>query len=87
MRYNWVQDNFIEEPWSGLNPRSKVAAPLVISSSNVHIERNLIDNPESRYEIGSHLIEPNTVLHCERNWLGDKNERRVWRRVFDRDDR
>ena len=32
MKFNWVQDNIIEEPWSGLNPRSKVAAPVVISS-------------------------------------------------------
>ena len=64
MRFNWVQDNVIDEPWPGLNPRSKVAAPVVISSSNVKIERNLIDNPQSRYELGSHLIEPNTEL----NW-------------------
>ena len=42
MRYNWVQDNFVDEPWTGLNPRSRVAAPVVISSSNVQIERNLI---------------------------------------------
>ena len=87
MRYNWVQDNIIDEPWTGLNPRSKVAAPVVISSSHVNVERNLIDNPESRYELGSHLIEPNTVLNCQRNWLGDKDERKVWSRVFDRDDR
>ena len=71
----------------GLNPRSKVAAPVVISSSNVKIERNLIDNPESRYELGSHLIEPNSELDCDRNWLGHKDEKRVWSRVFDRDDR
>ena len=45
------------------------------------------DNPESRYELGSHLIEPNTVLDCRKNWLGDKDEKKVWSRVFDRDDR
>lgn len=87
MRMNWVQDNIIEEPWLGLNPRSMVAAPVVISSSNVHVERNLIDNPGSRYEIGSHLIEPNSELDCRRNWLGHKNEKKVWSKVFDRDDR
>jgi len=42
---------------------------------------------ESLYEIGSHLIEPNTELDCRNNWLGHKNERLVWERVFDRDDR
>ena len=49
--------------------------------------RNLIDNPESRYEIGSHLIEPNAELDCRNNWLGHKDEQKVWNRVFDRDDR
>ncbi len=87
MRFNWVQRNLIEEPWHGLNPRSQVAAPVVISSSNVRVERNLIDNPDSRYELGSHLIEPNTELDCRYNWLGHKNEKAVWKRVFDRDDR
>ena len=51
------------------------------------IERNLIDNPQSKYELGSHLIEPNTELDCDRNWLGHKDEKKVWSRVFDRDDR
>ena len=84
---NWIQRNVIEEPWLGLNPRSMVAAPIVISSSNIKIERNLIDNPESKYELGSHLIEPNSELDCKHNWLGHKNEKKVWSRVFDRDDR
>jgi hypothetical protein len=41
----------------------------------------------SRYEVGAHLIEPNTELDCRRNWLGDKNEEKVWNRIFDRKDR
>ena len=53
----------------------------------IRLTRNLIDNPESRYEIGSHLIEPNAELDCKNNWLGHKDEQRVWSRVFDRDDR
>ena len=84
MLLNWC---IISEPWLGLNPRSRVAAPVVIGSSNVRVERNMIDNPESKYELGSHLIEPNTELDCRSNWLGHKNEKRVWERVFDRDDR
>ena len=35
MRFNWVQRNVIKEPWLGLNPRSRVAAPVVMSSTNV----------------------------------------------------
>ena len=64
MHFNWVQDNLIEEPWLGLNPRSIVAAPVVVASSNIRVTRNLIDNPDSRYELGSHLIEPNSELDC-----------------------
>ena len=85
--HNWIMNNVIEEPWLGLNPRSRVAAPVVFSSNNIRFERNILENPGSRYELGSHLIEPNTELDCRYNWLGDKNEETVWRRVFDRDDR
>ncbi len=42
MRFNWVQDNVVSEPWPGLNPRSEVAAPVVVVSSNVRVERNLV---------------------------------------------
>ena len=38
MRFNWVQRNVIKEPWLGLNPRSRVAAPVVMSSTNVKYE-------------------------------------------------
>ena len=86
-KFNWIQNNYITEPWVGLNPRSKVAAPVVLSSNNIKLERNIIENPASRYELGSHLIEPNTELDCKFNWLGDKTEETVWKRVFDRDDR
>ena len=87
MKFNWVQRNLVEEPWHGLNPRSQVAAPVVIATSNVKVERNLIDNPDSKYELGSRLIEPNLDIDCRNNWLGHKDEKAVWRRVFDRDDR
>jgi hypothetical protein len=87
MTFNWVKDNVITEPWLGLNPRSKVAAPVVIASKNVLVERNILQNPESRYELGSHLIEPNTELDCRFNWIGDKDEKTVWSKIFDRDDR
>lgn len=87
VKNNWIMDNIIKEPWAGLNPRSKVAAPVVISSDNIIFERNILENPESRYELGSHLIEPNTELDCRFNWLGNKKEETVWSRIFDRDDR
>ena len=87
MTNNWIMDNVISEPWQGLNPRSKVAAPVVIASNNVRLTRNILQNPDSRYELGSHLIEPNAELDCKYNWIGDKDEETVWKKVFDRDDR
>lgn len=47
----------------------------VFSSNNVRVERNILQNPESRYELGSHLIEPNTEIDCRHNWIGDKDEK------------
>ena len=47
----------------------------LFSSNNVRVERNILQNPESRYELGSHLIEPNTEIDCRHNWIGDKDEK------------
>ena len=58
-----------------------------MKDGNIRVFRNIIQNPDSRYELGSQLIEPNTELDCRLNWLGDKDEEAVWERVFDRDDR
>lgn len=53
---NWVKRNSIRQPFgSMLHPRSRVAAVVVVGSSNVNITRNMIDNPDSNYEIGSQL--------------------------------
>ena len=54
---NWIKRNTIRQPFNfvGLNPRSRVAAVIVVGSSNVNVTRNMIDNPESNYEIGSQL--------------------------------
>ena len=53
---NWIKRNTIRQPFgSSLHPRSRVAAAVVVGSSNVNITRNMIDNPESSYEIGSQL--------------------------------
>ena len=53
---NWIKRNTIRQPFgSSLHPRSRVAAVVVVGSSNVNITRNMIDNPESSYEIGSQL--------------------------------
>ncbi|XP_071445359.1 protein bark beetle [Hetaerina americana] len=88
---NFVRDNRIREPFKstngGLLPRSKVAAPVVISSSNVEVFRNIIENPSSEYEVGSHLRDQSQVLNVTFNWLGSDNEGKIFSRLFHRPNR
>lgn len=88
---NFVKDNVIEQPYqpedgssSKLIPRSLVAAPVIISSSNVIIFRNIIDNPRSKYELGSHFQDQSKQINCTYNWLGNEDERVIFTRVFHR---
>ncbi|XP_014255547.1 protein bark beetle [Cimex lectularius] len=91
--WNFVKDNKILEPFDSdveakaLIPRSRVAAPLVISSENVIVFRNIIQNPDSQYEIGAHLQDQSKMLNCTYNWLGSSEEKIIFSRIFDRKDR
>ncbi|XP_058056870.1 protein bark beetle [Anopheles bellator] len=70
-----------------LNPRSRVAAPVVISSNNVDVFRNIISNHESQYEVGSQLSDQSKALNVTYNWLGNQDEERIYDRLFHRKDR
>ncbi|XP_043270872.1 protein bark beetle isoform X2 [Venturia canescens] len=91
---NFLRDNRIREPFdysayqgSKLVPRSRVAAVVVISSSNVHVFRNILHNLESQYEIGSHLEDQSKIINCTYNWLGYPEEQKILDRLFSRKDR
>lgn len=97
---NFVRMNKIIEPFvspeeaedNGLNevrlsPRSRVAAAVVISSSNVDVFRNIIQNKESRYEVGSQVHDQSQILNVTFNWLGHKDEEQIYNRLFHRKDR
>ncbi|XP_060532359.1 protein bark beetle isoform X2 [Cylas formicarius] len=91
---NFVKNNKITEPFqpedgsvSKLNTRSRMAAPVVVGSSNVDIFRNIIENPDSRYEIGSHLEDQSKIINATYNWLGFANDQYVFHRIFHRNDR
>lgn len=97
---NFVRMNKITEPFlrsvedsdssqleNQLSPRSRVAAPVVISSSNVEVFRNIIHNKESRYEVGSQVADQSQVLNVTYNWLGHKDEEQIFHRLFHRKDR
>nr|XP_034174512.1 protein bark beetle [Osmia lignaria] len=91
---NFLRDNRVRELFdngntmrSRLIPRSRVAAVMVVSSSNVEVYRNILHNPESPYEIGSHLEDQSKVINCTYNWLGFAEENRIFERLFHRKDR
>lgn len=97
---NFVRMNKIEEPFgpteidregmageNRLSPRSRVAAPVVISSSNVDVFRNIIQNVDSKYEVGSQLADQSQVLNVTYNWLGHSDEETIFKRLFHRKDR
>ncbi|XP_076628397.1 C-type lectin domain-containing protein bark beetle [Colletes latitarsis] len=91
---NFLRDNRARELFddgnsmrSRLIPRSRVAAVVVVSSSNVEVFRNILHNPESRYEIGSHLEDQSKIINCTYNWLGFAEENKIYERLFHRKDR
>ncbi|KAI8422542.1 hypothetical protein MSG28_006346 [Choristoneura fumiferana] len=91
---NYLRDNKVREPFeplegisSRLTPRSRVAAAVVLASSNIDVFRNIINNPEAQYEIGSHVEDQSKILNCTYNWLGFGEEERVYNRLFHRKDR
>jgi hypothetical protein len=88
---NFLRDNRVRELFddgSMLNvkliPRSRVAAVVVVSSSNVEVFRNILHNLESRYEIGSYLEDQSKIINCTYNWLGSGEEKRIFDRLFHR---
>lgn len=91
---NFIRDNTITEPYqsedgsvSRLVPRSKVAAPVVIASNNIDVYRNIIDNPYSKYEIGSHFEDQSKDINCTYNWLGSPEDKIIFKKIFHRNDR
>lgn len=88
---NFLRDNRVRELFDTggasnvkLIPRSRVAAVVVVSSSNVEVFRNILHNPNSRYEIGSQLEDQSKVINCTYNWLGFTEEKMIFDRLFHR---
>lgn len=88
---NFLRNNQVRELFDNGNilnvkliPRSRVAAVIVVSSSNVKVFRNILHNPGSRYEIGSHLEDQSKIINCTYNWLGFEEEKKIFDRLFHR---
>ncbi|XP_015781798.1 protein bark beetle-like [Tetranychus urticae] len=88
---NILKDNVIREMFDRLNPRSRVAAVVVISSSNCKVNLNNLINPESTYELGSHLEHHAKTIDATRNYFGQMRgeypSRQIYKRIFDRKNR
>lgn len=85
---NFLEDNVITEPYSDLQPRSRVSAVVVVSSSNTKIIRNRFANPQSAFELGCHLEQHHKIINATTNFWGrglDANS--VYKRIFDRKNR
>ncbi|KAL1117916.1 hypothetical protein AAG570_004229, partial [Ranatra chinensis] len=91
--WNFVKDNRIRQPFDDesetkrLIPRSRVAAPVIVSSPNAVVFRNIIQNHDSDYEIGVHFQDQSLMINCTFNWLGYSVEEKIFGRLFDRKDR
>jgi hypothetical protein len=73
--FNRFEHNTMSEPYEfssdsgGLNPRASVSAVAVISSSNVAINQNWFNNPDSRVQIATHLENFTSVINASFNWF------------------
>ncbi|XP_042229688.1 protein bark beetle-like isoform X4 [Homarus americanus] len=84
---NTIKDNVVKELYINIQSRSRASGVICVGSSNIILYRNLIENPGSFYEISSHTTDQSTPINATYNWLGNKFERVIFDRIFDRRDR
>jgi hypothetical protein len=70
-----------------MTSRSQAAGVVCLGSNNIQVYRNLLENPESPYELASHSLDQSDAINCTYNWLGRKEETDVYNRILDRRDR
>jgi len=82
-RYNVLRRNAVVGASPTLNQRTRAYAVLVMSSSNVVVERNWLENPASRYEVATHLRDMSVTLEAKKQWWGTTDYERIVPRIFD----
>lgn len=82
-RYNVLRRNAVVGLSPTLNQRTRAYAVVVVSSSNVVLERNWLENPASRYEVATHLRDMSVTLEATKQWWGTTNYDRIVPRIFD----
>lgn len=68
IRYNHFKRNVITGSFQQLNERSRAHAVAIISSTNVNFSRNWLEDPESRFEIATQLIDKSKRIDVARQW-------------------
>jgi len=81
--YNVFIENEITGAFPTLNQRTRSYAVVTLSSSNVILRRNHLENPASQYEIATHLLELAVVLEASANWWGTTDYNNIIHRIFD----
>ena len=92
VKFNQFIDNSINDSFMYLNPRNRANAVIVISSGNVKLMRNRIENPDSIRQIATHLIDPSVKIDATQNWWGfevlkGNDQAPIHQSIFDQDDR
>lgn len=82
-KYNTVENNIIEGAFPALNQRLRTHAVIIISSKNVNVSRNYLVNPNSKYELATHLLDRSAQIEATRNWWGTTDYHEIIPRIFD----
>ncbi|CAL1535561.1 unnamed protein product [Lymnaea stagnalis] len=91
-KFNYFQRNEINDSFLYVNPRGRANAVIVLSSTNIRLMRNHIDNPGSIRELSTHLADPSIVINARENYWGTEinkqsDYKKVYMSIFDQDDR
>jgi len=81
--YNVFKDNEITGAFPMLNQRTRSNAVVILSSSNIKMVRNHLQNPASQYEMSTHLLELGVVLNASCQWWGTTDYNIIIHRIFD----
>ena len=81
--YNVFTDNEIAGAFPTLNQRTRSYAVVILSSSNIRMNRNHLENPASQYELSTHLLELAVELDATEQWWGTTDYNYIIQRIFD----
>ena len=82
-KYNTIENNWIQGAFPSLNERLRAYAVIIISSDNVNVSRNYLVNPNSKYELATHLLDRSSIIEATRNWWGTTDYDKIILRIFD----